>query len=58
MDKVLEKYQEYLKYELNYSEHTINNYLLHINKYLDYLKERHLDYLQVKKDDVIDALKN
>ena len=57
MDKVLEKYYEYLKYELNYSDNTISDYKLHILKYKEYLDKNHLNYLSIKKDDVIDMLK-
>ncbi len=57
MDKVLEKYYEYLKYELNYSDNTISDYKLHILKYKEYLDNNHPNYLSIKKDDVIDMLK-
>lgn len=57
MDKVLEKYYEYLKYELNYSDNTISDYKLHILKYKEYLNNNHLDYLNINRDDVIDMLK-
>ncbi len=57
MDKVLDKYYDYLKYELNYTDNTISDYQLHINKYLEYLNNNHLDYTKVKKDDVTKLLK-
>ena len=57
MDKVLNKYYEYLKYELNYSDNTISDYKLHILKYKEYLDKNHLNYLNIKKDDVINMLK-
>ena len=52
-----EKYQEYLKYELNYSEYTIKNYLLHINKYLEYLNNNNINYNKITKDDILNYLK-
>ena len=52
-----EKYKEYLKYELNYSEYTIKNYLLHINKYLEYLNNNNINYNKITKDDILNYLK-
>lgn len=57
MNELLLKYEEYLKYELNYSLYTIKEYFLHINKYLDYLKKNNLEYEKIKKSDVIGFLK-
>ncbi|MBQ6840925.1 MAG: tyrosine recombinase [Bacilli bacterium] len=57
MKDILEKYHDYLKYELNYSENTISEYFLHLTKYLDYLNELHLDYRYISKDNVITYLK-
>ena len=57
MDDVLNKYYEYLKYELNYSELTISDYKQHLDKYKEYLNERKLNYLRVNKDEVIEMLK-
>ena len=52
-----EKYEEYLKYELNYSNNTIDSYLNHINKYLEYLKKNNINYLYINKEDIINYLK-
>lgn len=57
MNNILEKYRDYLKYELNYSENTISEYFLHLTKYMEYLDERKLDYLKITKDNVIVYLK-
>lgn len=57
MDDVLNKYYDYLKYELNYSDLTISDYQQHLGKYKEYLNERKLNYLKVNKDDVIEMLK-
>ena len=48
MDKVLEKYYEYLKYELNYSDNTISDYKLHILKYKEYLDKIDLTLLTLE----------
>ena len=52
-----EKYLEYLKYELNYSENTINTYINHIDKYLLYIKKNNINYLKITKEDIIKYLK-
>jgi len=57
MKDILDKYNEYLKYELNYSENTISDYFLHINKYLEYLDNKSINYKLINKNDVIDYLK-
>jgi len=57
MNDRLEKYLNYLKYELNYSENTISEYFLHLQKFLEYLKLRNIDYLNISKDNVISYLK-
>ncbi len=54
---ILKKYLDYLKYELNYSDHTIKGYLTHIEKFLIFLNEKKLNYLLLQKDDIIDYLK-
>jgi integrase/recombinase XerC len=52
-----DKYIEYLKYELNYSDNTINGYINHINKYLEYTKKKSINYKNITKDEIIDYLK-
>ncbi len=52
-----QKYEDYLKYELNYSFNTIKGYFLHLDKYFEYLKENNINYLTINKDDVIEYLK-
>ena len=54
---VEDKYIEYLKYELNYSDNTINGYINHINKYLEYTKKKNINYKNITKDEIIDYLK-
>ena len=57
MNDIINKYEEYLKYELNYSENTISEYLLHLNKFIEYLNERKLNYKLLTKDNIIVYLK-
>ncbi len=57
IDKHLNKYQDYLKYELNYSEYTIKNYIIHITQFFNYLKVNKLSFDKLNKDELIDYLK-
>ena len=57
IDSYLDKYSEYLKYELNYSDYTIKNYCLHITKFFEYLDSNKISYNNLTKDDIIDYLK-
>ena len=53
----LGKYEEYLKYELNYSEYTIKNYSIHVTKFFEYLDKKKLSYNMLTKDNIINYLK-
>ena len=57
IDSYLDKYREYLKYELNYSDYTIKNYCLHITKFFEYLDSNKISYNNLTKDGIIDYLK-
>lgn len=54
---MLEKYNEYLKYELNYSFYTIKEYVLHVKDFITYCDNNGVNYLSLNKDDVINYLK-
>lgn len=54
---MLEKYNEYLKYELNYSFYTIKEYVLHVKDFITYCDNNGDNYLSLNKDDVINYLK-
>ena len=54
---MLERYEEYLKYELNYSSYTIKEYIIHVKEFLFYCDENKIDYLNINKDIIIDYLK-
>lgn len=54
---LLNEFEEYLKYELNYSNYTIKNYLIHIKKYIEYLNNNNLAIDTIKKDNIIEMLK-
>ena len=54
---MIERYKEYLKYELNYSNYTIKEYIIHVKEFLFYCDENKIDYLNINKDIIIDYLK-
>lgn len=56
-NNMLEKYNEYLKYELNYSFYTIKEYVLHVKDFITYCDNNGVNYLSLNKDDVINYLK-
>lgn len=54
---MIEKYNEYLKYELNYSEYTIKEYIIHVNEFISYCKNNNIDYQNINKDIIMNYLK-
>ena len=56
-NNMLEKYNEYLKYELNYSFYTIKEYILHVKDFITYCDNNGVNYLSLNKDDIINYLK-
>lgn len=56
-DELRKKYEDYLKYELNYSLNTIKEYFIHLDKYFIYLKNNNINYLNITKDEVTKYLK-
>ncbi|NMA50663.1 MAG: site-specific integrase, partial [Mollicutes bacterium] len=57
MDKYLSKYEEYLKYELNYSSLTIKGYFTHIIEFNKYLNNKKISYKSLTKQNIINYLK-
>ena len=57
MTNDIKNYIIYLKKERNYSKHTVKNYTEDLNKFQNYLDEKHLNYLRLKKDDIRNYLK-
>ena len=57
MNKIDQKYYEYLKYELNYSDNTIKDYLRNLESFFSYLDTLKKDYLSLTKEDTINYLK-
>lgn len=57
MKKTIEMFQEYLKSELNYSDNTIETYLIEINKFEEFINNNKLNYKKVNKDDIRSYLK-
>ncbi len=53
----IEKYLEYLKVELNYSDNTIKSYEIELYKYKDFLEINNIAYLKITKDEVREYLK-
>lgn len=55
--ELLYKYKDYLKYELNYSDNTIKEYFLHLEKYKRYIDSNNINFKSINKDDIIKFLK-
>lgn len=51
-NKELNDYLEYLKYQKNYSEHTINSYKHDIIEYLEYLNSENLEFKNIEYSDI------
>ena len=56
-NELKDKFINYLKYELNYSDYTIKEYLMHINKYFVFLKKENIDFKNIDKPKIIEFLK-
>lgn len=52
LNKHLSSYLDYLKYQKNYSDYTIQSYKDDIIEYLDYLNSENLDYLDIEYSDI------
>ena len=50
--KEKEEFLEYLKYQKNYSEHTIISYGKDIDEYLEFLDENHIDLYKITYDEI------
>ena len=57
MNKQVQKYLEYLKYEKNYSENTILSYQTELQKYTEYLSKNKIDYQKIAKEEIRSYLK-
>ena len=55
--KEINNFEEYLKYELNYSDYTIKEYILHVKDFLKYLENNKINYLNINKENIIKYLK-
>lgn len=55
--KYLDEFIDYLTYELNYSDKTIQSYEENIKKFLECLENKKINYLKVTKDIIRDFLK-
>ena len=42
---MIDKYNDYLKYELNYSDYTIKEYIIHVNEFLLYCKNNDIKFI-------------
>ena len=51
MNKELEKYLDYLKYQKSYSKYTLDNYKEDILEFLNYCNSENIDYLNIKYSD-------
>lgn len=57
MSNKVEVYLQYLQKVRNYSENTIMGYLAELTKYDNYLKEKNISYLHIKKNEIWEYLK-
>lgn len=57
MKDYIEKFSEYLKYELNYSDNTIREYILHLNSFNEYIILNKINYFKMNKNDIMNYLK-
>ncbi len=57
IDEAINKYLEYIEYELNYSSLTRDSYRTDLLLYKDFLSLKHINYLTISKDDVMSFLK-
>ena len=48
MNKKLEDYLEYLKYQKNYSDYTIKNYGSDITQYLEFIRQQNLSFKEIE----------
>ena len=44
----VERYKDYLRYEKNYSDYTINSYSMDILEFYEYLKRENIEYRSVE----------
>lgn len=52
MNKDVEEYLDYLRYQKNYSDYTVNSYSKDIYEYFEYLKSQELSYLNIEYGDL------
>ena len=57
LEDAIKKYLEYLIKELNYSTYTKDDYAADLYFYAQYVKDHHLNYLDIQKDDIMGFLK-
>lgn len=52
IEENIHKYLDTLKYERNYSENTLLGYQNELQKYATYIKEKHIAYLTISKEEI------
>lgn len=57
MDKKIDDFMEYLKYERNYSDNTVNSYKKDIIEYSTFLNIKNINYKNIKYDEVLEYIK-
>ena len=57
IEEILNKYLEYIIKELNYSNETKIDYENDIKIYINFLHENNINYVTIKKDDILKYLK-
>ena len=57
IEEAINKYLEYIEFELNYSKLTKDSYAADLTLYKDYLKVNSINYLTINKDEIMEFLK-
>lgn len=57
MDKKIDDFIEYLKYERNYSDNTVDSYKKDIIEYSTFLNIKNINYKDIKYDEVLEYIK-
>lgn len=57
MNKYIDLFLEYMQIERNFSKNTINIYTYEITKFNEFIKEKQIELIDIKKENIVDYLK-